>query len=108
MLLYVFVLLLFVHGCIHLVGFAKGFNGRVIPLLTDNISKRAGMLWFISSMLFFASTIIVLLHIRLWWLLVLLALIFSESLIIGNWRNARPGSFINLLILLLLLVLVSK
>lgn len=106
MLLYVFVVLLLVHGCIHLVGFAKGFNGRVIPLLTDNISKRAGVLWFISSMLFFVSSIFVLLNIRLWWLPVLVAILFSESLIIGNWRNARPGSFINLLILLLMLLLL--
>lgn len=106
MLLYLFALLLFVHGCIHLVGFAKGFNRRVIPLLTDNISKRTGVLWFITAMLFFASTVIVLLNVRLWWLAVVLALVFSESMIITNWRNARPGSYINLLILLLLLWLL--
>jgi len=106
--MYVFVLLLFIHGCIHLVGFARGFNGRVIPLLTDNISKRAGVLWFITAMLFFASIIIVLLKLKLWWLAVLLALIFSETLIISNWQNARPGSFINLLILLLMLFLQAS
>lgn len=105
MLVSMFALLLFFHGCIHLLGFAKGFNGRAIPLLTDNISKSTGVLWFITALLFFASAIIVLLMVKFWWLAVLLALGLSESLIIGNWQNARQGSFINLLLLLMLLLL---
>lgn len=106
MLLYIFVLLLFIHGCIHLVGFAKGFNIRVIPLLTDNISKAAGVLWFTGALAFFTAAILVLCKIKFWWLAVLMALLLSESLIIYNWRNAKPGSFINLAILLLMLLLL--
>jgi hypothetical protein len=106
MLLYVFALLLFVHGCIHLVGFAKGFNIRAVPLLTEHISKPLGALWFLTALLFFAATVIVLFKIKLWWVAVGFALLLSEVLIITNWRNAKPGSFINLLLLLLMLLLL--
>ena len=108
MLFYIFALLLFIHGCIHLVGFAKGFNLRVIPLLTQNISRVAGLLWFITSLLFYTSTVLVLLQIKLWWLLVAVALIISEGLIIGNWRDAKPGSIINVIILILMIFLLAR
>lgn len=107
MLLYVFALLLFIHGCIHLVGFAKGFNIRAIPLLTDNISRATGMLWFIAALTFFAAAIIVVCKIQCWWLAVGFATVLSEGLIITNWRNAKPGSLINLLILVLMLLLLT-
>lgn len=107
MLLYIFVLLLLIHGCIHLLGFAKGFNIRVIPLLTDNISKTAGVFWFAAALAFFAAAIGVICKVNFWWLPVVFALLLSEALIITNWRNAKPGSFINLLIFLLMLLLLN-
>lgn len=106
MLIYIFSLLLFIHGCIHLIGFARGFNGRVIPLLTQDITQKAGIFWFLAALVFFAAAVVVLLKVSYWWVAVVAAVLLSEVLIIKSWKDAGAGTYINMLILLAMMLLL--
>jgi hypothetical protein len=106
MFLYAFGLLLFLHGAIHLIGFAKGFNLRIIPLLTQDISRTQGICWFFTAILFFIAGGSFFCQFSIWRLLMLLALVSSQVLIVLNWENAKPGSFINLLILVCFILML--
>ena len=52
---YLFILLLLIHGIIHVMGFTKAFNLGRQNLLTDNISKPAGFFWLITMLIFFTG-----------------------------------------------------
>ena len=44
-----FAILLVVHGLIHLLGAAKGFDWHELPQLTQPISPEFGGLWLVST-----------------------------------------------------------
>jgi len=105
---YLLALLLIVHGSIHLLGFAKGFNPRVIPMLTEEISTAAGFIWFFTSLLFYTTAVLLLLNYTHWWMLMLLAVGVSEGLIISDWRDAKAGTLINIMALGLMLLILLQ
>ena len=66
MLKYILVFIIFLHGLIHFVGFAKAFNYGKITQITTIISKPFGMLWLLTAFLFIATTILFLLKKGAW------------------------------------------
>lgn len=97
---YLFSFLLFVHGLIHLMGFASGFGFSKLPALTKYISKPTGVLWLFAAMLFAAAAIYYLLKKENWPLFALTATVLSQLLIIWYWKDAKLGTAANLIILL--------
>ncbi len=55
MIRYGLVFIIFLHGLIHLMGFAKAFQYGQITQLTKDISKPAGALWLLAALLFVVS-----------------------------------------------------
>jgi hypothetical protein len=52
---YAFLILLFLHGAIHLMGFSKAFGyGENLPL-SIGISRGSGILWLVIFLLFTIS-----------------------------------------------------
>ena len=94
------VILLFIHGIIHLLGFVKAYQLAEINQLTQSISKPIGLLWLIALILFLAAAIQLISNHNLWWITALIALILSQVLIILVWQDAKFGTIANIIILL--------
>lgn len=97
---YLFLLLMFIHGLIHFMGFVKAFGYAELKNLTIPISKPIGLLWVSAAVLFLVSAILYLMSRDGWWMIAWVAILLSQSVIIMSWRDARFGSMANLIILL--------
>lgn len=86
--------ILLLHAFIHSMGFVKAFQ------LTQCISKPIGMLWLFIALLFVFSVVLFLLKKEWWFIIVLIAIITSQVLIIIFWKDARYGTFVNIITLL--------
>ena len=95
---YIFIFLTLLHGFIHFMGFAKAFNYANFSPLTKEISKPIGILWFVTASLFVLSVILYLFKKDAWVYFALLAVIFSQFLILNNWQDAKFGTIANVII----------
>ena len=108
MVRFIFVFILSVHGLIHLMGFLKEWklaevkelSGKTIIPLSENISVIAGAFWLIVCLLFLASGAFFLLKKEWWWMIAGIAVILSQLLIILYWHDAKFGTIINIILLL--------
>ena len=95
-----FLIVLFIHGMIHILGFLKAFQLAEINQLTQNISKPMGMLWLLALVLFLVTALQLISNHDLWWITALAAVILSQVLIILFWQDAKFGTIANIIILL--------
>jgi len=98
---FVFIILL-IHAFIHILGFIKAFFKDKLKELKLQISKTFGIIWLISSILLFIYAIIFISDHQHSWVIGFIAIIVSQILIFRFWKDSKYGSFINLLILLLI------
>lgn len=96
----IFFVILFFHGLIHLLGFAKAFNLKEIKELTLPISQFSGIIWLISALLFITSGILFAFENKSWWLPAFIAVLISQILVFYFWKDAKIGTIPNLIILL--------
>jgi hypothetical protein len=96
----VFLLILVVHGLIHLLGFAKAFGLAQLPQLTQPISRPWGVAWLAAGVLVLATAIALPLAPRWWWAVGAVALVASQAVILSSWGDARFGTIANLILLL--------
>ncbi len=99
MLKYLLPILLFVHGLIHAMGFAKSFDYGNITQLSREVSKTTGLFWLLCTILFIAAGIMCLLIKDSWIYLAFTAVIISQVLIILFWQDAKFGTILNIIIL---------
>jgi hypothetical protein len=112
----IFLFIMLIHGLIHLMGFAKEWKiaevkeltGKTLIPLGGILSKAAGILWLIASILFVASAGSFLLRKEWWWMIGLTAVIISQLLIILYWHDAKWGTIANILILFAVIVSYGK
>lgn len=97
---YLFSLLLFVHGIIHLMGFAKGFGLGKLSALTKYISKPTALLWLLAALLFVTAAILSVVKKENWSLFTAAATVLSQLLIVWYWKDAKAGTVANVVILL--------
>ncbi|WP_178988312.1 DUF6544 family protein [Winogradskyella schleiferi] len=96
---YVFAILLGFHGLIHLMGFISAFFSTSMEKQLLGISKSMGLLWLVAFILFFVSAIQFLGH-KKWFYLAFIAVLFSQILIMLAWKDAKFGTLINVIIVL--------
>jgi hypothetical protein len=94
-----FLLLLFVHGLIHLLGFAKAFQLSEVSQLTQGVSRPAGIFWLLTALLFIGASSLLLLHSESWWILAGAAMVCSQILIVMSWTDAKYGTILNVIVL---------
>lgn len=94
------VLLILVHGLIHLLGFVKAMGWAELKQLTKPISRPFGIVWLLVAVVWVMSAALVALNYEYWWMVTWLALFGSSGLIITQWKDARFGMVANLLILI--------
>jgi hypothetical protein len=90
---------LFLHGAIHLMGFAKAFGYAEIENIYAGISKTSGLFWLLAFFLFMASGIALLAKADWWYLISFAAVLLSTVLIITVWKDAKFGTIANVIIL---------
>ncbi|MFN8135287.1 MAG: DUF6544 family protein [Bacteroidales bacterium] len=105
---YIFAALLFIHGAIHLMGFAKAFGyGENLPL-SIGISRGSGILWLVTFLLFTISAV-AFLYKADWWLWIgMTAALLSMALIITAWNDAKFGSIANIIILVVAVLTITS
>lgn len=95
-----FLIIVLIHGLIHLMGFAKAFHLSEIQQLKLPISKPVGILWLAATVFFLVFIILYYLNSRYDWFIGVLAVLISQILIFVFWEDAKYGSLANLLIVL--------
>ena len=96
------IILLLLHGLIHLMGFVKAFGIAEISELTLPISRGWGVLWLIAALLLILSGILFWTEQSAWWIPAITGVILSQVLLFVFWQDARFGTIPNVLILIFL------
>ncbi|TDQ16647.1 hypothetical protein DFQ04_2769 [Algoriphagus boseongensis] len=99
-----FLILVFLHALIHLLGFIKGFGLKEVKELSLPISKPMGFLWLMAAGVLLLYAISYLSQWKYSWLIGLLAVVLSQVLIVIFWKDAKFATLPNLLILLVSLM----
>jgi len=99
-----YLIIVLLHGLIHLLGFIKGFEWKEVKELTLPISKPMGVVWLTATCLFLIYGVLYLLNTLYAWLIGLIAVVLSQVLILLFWKDARFGTMPNIIILAVSLV----
>lgn len=100
----VLVILLVLHGLIHLLGFVKGFGLAPIEQLTVAISRPWGLVWLLVAILMLAAAGARLAGLGAWWMVAAPALVGSQVLVIAFWQDAKFGTIANVLVAIAVIV----
>ena len=100
----IFVLVMGLHGLIHLMGFVKAFHFAEIKELTQTISKPLGLLWFVTFFIFMAASVQYFRNHEFWWLTAIIGLLSSQALVFIFWSDAKFGTLPNIFILVVAVV----
>ncbi len=95
----ILIILILIHGLIHLMGFSKAFGFAELKQLTIPISRPAGVIWLITTLIFIAAVILILSTSGYWIPLAMVACILSQVMIILSWKDAKMGTIANIIIL---------
>lgn len=107
MLRILFGIILVVHGLIHGMGFLKAFDWFPITALQRDIGKLEGLCWLLTSLLFIAAGVMYFIDNKSWLMIGGIALFLSQLLIVLNWNEAKFGTIINVLVLVILVLQYS-
>ena len=111
------IVLMVLHGLIHLMGFLKewkladieALTGQTIIPLSETMSWTFGLVWLIASLVFLAAAGSLALNRSEWWIITLLGIMVSQILIVIWWKDARFGTVANTVLLAaVLLQLLSR
>jgi len=100
----IFLIIVLLHGLIHLLGFVKAFGFQEVKEFTFSISKPTGIVWLIVTGFFLLFGILYFASSKYAWLVGLVSVIVSQILIIYFWKDAKFGTIPNLIILSVTLV----
>lgn len=102
------LILIGIHGIIHLLGFLKAFELSELDTISQPISKTLGIVWLLTFVLFAITTTLLTFHSIYWWISGFLAVIISQVLVFNYWSDAKFGTIINLIIFVSVIVAYSN
>ena len=91
-------LVVVVHGCIHLLGAAKGLGSADVTQLTEPISTGLGAVWLAAAVVTVMTGVLLLARVRWWWIVGAIAVAVSEVVIITSWADAKAGTLANVVL----------
>lgn len=97
------IILIAIHGIIHLFGFLKAFRLFEFDEISLPISRISGLFWLVTFVLFLITTILYFVRINYWWTVGLIATLISQILIIKFWSDSKYGTIANLIVLIAIL-----
>jgi hypothetical protein len=96
----ILVILLVLHGGIHLLGFVKAFGLAPVAQLTQPITRTAGAFWLATAVLLVGAGVLVAFRVPSWGYFAAAGVVLSQALIVLSWTDAKWGTVANLLLLL--------
>lgn len=102
------IVLLAIHGTIHLMGFFRAFGFSELNAINQSISKMSGLIWLLTFLLFAVTLGLFLIRSQYWWVWGVIGVIVSQVLIFNYWSDTKFGTFANLIILLSTVVAYSN
>lgn len=100
----VFLIILLIHGLIHLIGHYNAYNPGKIDGMTLPVSRSFGFLWLFTAVLLIVSSGLLAANLISWWFLGAVSLVLSQFLVIRFWHDARFGTIGNVILLLGLII----
>jgi hypothetical protein len=100
------------HGIIHLIGFSKEwklgpggkpFSKTLIPF-SETGSKVVGVLWLAACVFMLASAYLYFQKKEWYWIPAVLGIVLSQSLIIIYWFDAKYGTIVNVVLLIVVIL----
>ncbi|HTH57588.1 MAG TPA: DUF6544 family protein [Cyclobacteriaceae bacterium] len=106
---YFLILLLAVHGLLHMVGFASSVglitpHQRWLTVMTQGQLAVAGLCWLITGVLFILSATLFYLKWDFYWAILLPAFVFSQVLVVMYWPLDKYGTVVNMIVLVVIVV----
>lgn len=95
-----FIIVVFLHALLHFIGFYQAHSKPQVLQLSSYISRPLGWLWLLVGLVLLGVLILKIKEIQAWPFFAIAAVILSQTLILTHWQEARFGSIINVLILL--------
>lgn len=95
-----FVILLVLHGAIHLLGVGKAWGVGPTNALTQPITQMMGLVWLAAALLTLAAAASCVFAPNWFWLVGGVALLVSETAIFSAWTDAKYGTVANVILLL--------
>lgn len=96
---FVLTIILFIHGLIHFLGFAKAFHFGNMEQFAKEISKPMGLLWLFTGLLFVSASVLFIAKKDVWAILAIISAVASQLLILTVWADAKFGTIANVVIL---------
>ncbi len=93
------LVLLVVHGLIHLLGFAKAFGFAALPQLRQPIRPPMGLVWLAAALALLVAAALLAFDVRAWWIAATIGVVISQIAIASAWRDAKAGSLANVILL---------
>jgi hypothetical protein len=105
---YFLILILLIHGLLHVLGFASTFD-IITPrqkwlTVTKSHQVFAGVAWLFTGLLFILAAALFYIEWEFFWLILLPAFIFSQVLIVLYWSLDKYGTVINMIVLVVIMV----
>lgn len=105
---YLFGIMLLAHGLIHLSGHTEVLHTGSITQMTKVLSKPAGITGMIATSFLLSSSIMFFLDKSYWPYFAILGVIASQTLILMVWDDAKFGTIVNVIILIVALLTWSS
>ncbi|HLN53311.1 MAG TPA: hypothetical protein VK212_06345 [Lentimicrobium sp.] len=99
-----FVILIVLHGLVHLIGFLRGYNLMQSKGFHVPVSKASGLLWLLSFILFELAAIMHYNDNQQWWIIGSIAVVLSQILIVLHWKDTKFGTIPNIIIIYVLII----
>lgn len=93
------VVVVMVHGLVHLLGAAKGLGWADVTQLKAPIGTTMGAAWLAAAGLVVVAGILLAIATRWWWAVGAVAVVVSQTVIITSWSDARAGTLANVILL---------
>ena len=94
------VVLLVVHGLIHLLGAAQGLGWAEVDQLGEPIGARMGAVWLAAGVAVVAAGVLLAVGVRWWWIVGAVGVVASQTVIFTSWGDAKAGTVANLVLVL--------
>jgi hypothetical protein len=98
------LILISIHGLLHLLGFVKAFRLARLDQMPHPISRINGIFWLVAACLVVTTALLFYFFVDGWWIVGLASVAVSEYVIIKDWEDAGLGSTLNILILLMSII----
>jgi hypothetical protein len=102
------ILLIGIHGIIHLFGFFKAFGISQFNMISQPISKILGVIWLFAFLLLLSTSVLLKAQSNFCWIIGILGVLLSQFSIINFWIDAKFGTILNLVILTSIIIAYSR